>query len=85
MNSTFIFCEITLILGFMLGWFVNDRFSEYLAKEAHEFDQLFKNNPHPEIFDENGKVVKDSDYMTLVFDPGFDPDDYDPENDLIEP
>ena len=34
-----------------------------------------------ELFDEDGKLDR-GDYMTISFDPGFDPEKWDPETDI---
>ncbi len=47
----------------------------------HEHEQLFKENPHPELFDKDGEINR-GDYITMMFDPGFDPDEWDPETDI---
>lgn len=80
-TTSFLFAEGFLILGFILGWFSADRFAEFKEKVRHTYEDLFDKNPHPELF-EDGKLNR-GEYVSLTFDPGYDPDEYDPE-DLIE-
>ena len=79
---TFIISELCLVVGFMVGWFASDRFSEYLQKSRHHFEELFEENPHPELYDEDGHLNR-GDYLSLNFEPGYDPESFDPE-DLYE-
>jgi len=72
---------LSLIVGILVGWFAADKYTAYMENEAHEFDELFDKNPHPELFDENGKLNK-NEYITMIFDPGFDPELWDPETDI---
>ena len=67
------------IVGFVTGWLGNERYQAYLIKEAHEFDELFQENPHPEIYNKDGKVNK-GEYMFVKFDLGYDPDEFEPED-----
>jgi len=67
------------IVGFLTGWLGNEKYQTYLAKEAHEFDELFLENPHPEIYNKDGKVNK-GEYMFVKFDLGYDPDEFEPED-----
>ena len=39
----------------------------------HEFEDLFENNPHPELFDAEGNLDR-GDYMVINFPPDFDPE-----------
>ncbi len=70
------------LVGFILGWLGNERYTVFMMKEEHEFDQLFEENPHPEIYNKDGKVDK-GDYMFVKFDLGYNPDEFEPE-DIIE-
>lgn len=74
-----IITAITLLLGFTVGWLSSERFSAYLAFESHEYDELFEKNPHPELFDSDGQLNR-GEYINLVFDPGYDPDKFDPDD-----
>ena len=82
MVYTLLFSVLFATLGFIVGWIGNEKYTALLQKESHEFDQLFEENPHPEIFDKNGNVNK-GEYMFVKFDLGYDADDFDPE-DIVE-
>jgi hypothetical protein len=73
-----------LVVGLVVGWLGAERYLAFMQHIEHDFEELFDKNPHPEIFDEDGEVDR-GDYLTMVFDPGFDPDDWDPDNDIIRP
>lgn len=79
MILTLIFSSLCLILGFTVGWLSSERYMAYLTHEAHEFEELFQQNPHPELFDKDGKINK-GEYMALTFDLGYDPEEFDPED-----
>ena len=79
---TILFSVLFATVGFIVGWAGNERYTAYLMKEQHEFDHLFTENPHPEIFDKDGNVNK-GEYMFVKFDLGYDADEFDPE-DIIE-
>ena len=80
MVFTVLFSVLFATLGFISG-LVRERevHSSDSQKESHEFDQLFEENPHPEIFDKDGKVNK-GEYMFVKFDLGYDADEFDPED-----
>lgn len=80
--NTILFSQTFLILGVFIGWFLSGRYTEYMLKSAHEFDEIFEKNPHPELFDDKGKLDK-GEYVSLSFDLGYDPETYNPD-DLIE-
>ncbi len=71
---TVLFSLLSLILGFTIGWLGSERYMAYMEFNKHEFDELFKNNPHPELFDKNGKLNR-GDYMFVDFELGYDPDE----------
>ena len=52
-----------------------------VAANGEEAIELFRENPHPELFDADGEINR-GDYITMMFDPGFDPDEWDPETDI---
>lgn len=81
-NYTILFSEVFLILGAVVGWIAAERFIDYRNHTRHHFEDLFQENPHPEIYNNKGKINR-GEYMTLNFDPGYDPDEFDPE-DIIE-
>ena len=68
-----------LLNGILLGWIGAERYIAFLAKTRHEYEELFEENPHPELYGKDGKINR-GDYMSIVFDPGFDPKDFDPED-----
>ena len=45
----------------------------HLYNVQHEFEDLFQNNPHPELFDSEGNLFR-GDYTVLNIPPGFDPE-----------
>ena len=69
---SFLFFTVGIIVGFV----AQDKWTAYIQKNEHEFEQLFKENPHPEIYDDEGKIHRGT-YLGLNFDPDFDPDDPD--------
>lgn len=80
--TTVLISEVALILGAVVGWIASEKFHEYKNYTRHHFEELFEENPHPELFDDKGNLNR-GEYMTLNFDPGYDPDEFDPE-DIIE-
>ena len=81
--ATIIASQVSLILGIVVGWLAAERFIAFMDKTRHHYEELFEKNPHPEIFDEKGKINR-SDYMSINFDLGYDPDDFDPEDIISE-
>ena len=71
---TALFSFITLVLGFTVGWLCSERYMAYMEFNKHEFDDLFKQNPHPELYDSNGKLHR-GEYMFVDFQFGYDPDE----------
>ena len=80
--TTFLFSELFLIVGVVGGWFFAERYISYMTFIEHDFEELFEKNPHPELFNDDGDLDR-GEYMSLNFDPGYDPEKFDPE-DLIE-
>jgi len=76
---TVLLAGITLILGFTVGWLGSERYQAYMAFERHDFEELFQKNPHPELFDDDGTLNR-GEYMNIQFEPGYDPDEFDPED-----
>jgi hypothetical protein len=68
---------MTLFLGIIGGWVASEKFTEYLSFRRHHFEELFEKNPHPELIDDEGNIDR-GEYITLNFEPGYDPDDFDP-------
>ena len=73
--------SLCLIVGVLSGWFASEKYNAFMQKTEHEFDELFEENPHPEIYNEKGEINK-GEYITMVFEPGFDPELWDPETDI---
>ena len=71
--------QITLIVGVVVGWFASANYIAYLEHHRHDFEDLFEENPHPEIFKDDGSIYR-GEYMNVSFDPGYNPDDFDPED-----
>ena len=69
------------IVGVILGWLGAERYIAFMQHVEHDHEELFKKNPHPELYDENGNLNR-GDYMAITFDPGFDPEKWDPETDI---
>jgi len=65
---------LTLVVGFFVGWFVNDRYCEWLEHASYA-RSIF----HPEMYDADGKLTKDE-LMYLHIDDDF----FDDENDEEE-
>ena len=70
-----------LLIGLCIGWLGAERYIAFMQHNEHEFEELFQENPHPELFNEEGELNR-GDYITMVFDPGFDPEEWDPETDI---
>ena len=70
---------LTLIIGTTFGWVASERFNEYVSFRRHHFEELFEKNPHPELIDDEGNIDR-GEYITLNFEPGYDPDDFGPED-----
>ena len=82
MVFTVLFSVLFLTVCLIMGWLGNERYTALMIKESHEFDELFEENPHPELYDKNGKLNK-GEYMFVRFDLGYNPDEFDPE-DIVE-
>ena len=66
-----------LLIGLIGGWFIADKYNNYLMATAiptHDFEHLFENNPHPEIYDSEGNINR-GEYIAIDFPPGFNPSD----------
>lgn len=80
--TTFILGSIfvlTLLIGTVIGWIVQAMFTAHLNHVRHDFEELFENNPHPEIYNDKGELYR-GEYMNVTFEPGYDPEDFDPED-----
>ena len=71
-----------LVDGLIVGWLGAERYIAFMQHIEHDFEELFDKNPHPELFNKDGELDR-GDYITMMFDPGFDPDEWDPDNDII--
>ena len=72
---------LCLSVGVMLGWLSAERYIAFMQHTEHEHEELFKKNPHPELYDDEGEILR-GDYTSIIFDPGFDPEKWDPETDI---
>ena len=70
-----------MCLGLVIGWLGAERYIAFMQHTEHDFEQLFEENPHPEIFGKDGKVDR-GDYLAVQFEPGFDPEEWDPDTDV---
>ena len=77
----YLIATLALILGFTIGWLAAERYIAFMQHVEHDFETLFKKNPHPELYDDEGNIDR-GDYMAITFDPGFDPSKWDPETDI---
>ena len=73
-----------LAVGLIGGWIGAERYLAFMQHTEHEHEDLFKKNPNPELYDSDGELNR-GEYITMVFDPDFDPDDWDPDTDIIMP
>ena len=79
MADAVLFTMLFLPVGFVIGWISHDTFMNYIQEKAHPFNDIITQNPHPELFDDDGKLNR-GEYMNVTFEPGYDPDDFDPED-----
>jgi hypothetical protein len=77
----YLFSILFLIVGVLAGWTAAERYIAFMQYTEHEHEELFRENPHPELFDSDGEINR-GDYITMMFEPGFDPDEWDPETDI---
>ena len=68
-----------LSVGLIIGFIASEKYTAYMNHTRHDFEELFEKNPHPELFDENGKLDR-GEYMNISFEPGYNPDEFDPED-----
>jgi len=74
-----LFSVAFLIIGFISGWFICEKYIALMEHERHDFEELFEQNPHPEIFTETGEINR-GDYFCIQFEPGYDPSDFSPDD-----
>ena len=79
----FLIAFLCLAVGLIIGWLGAERYIAFMQHVEHDHEELFAKNPHPELFDGDGNLNR-GDYMTITFDPGFDPEKWDPETDITE-
>ena len=79
----YVISGLCLVMGLVVGWLAAERYVAFMQHTEHDFEELFKKNPHPELFDNGGKLER-GDYMAINFDVGFDPEKWDPETDIHE-
>ena len=77
----YVISALCLIIGVVTGWIAAERYIAFMQHIEHDYENLFKNNPHPELFDDDGELNR-GDYMAITFDPGFDPSEWDPNSDI---
>ena len=80
--TTFVLCALyitVLLVGAILGWIGQAMFTAYINFVQHDYEELFQENPHPELFNDKGEIYR-GEYMNVNFEPGYDPDDFDPED-----
>ena len=77
----YVISALCLIVGIIGGWFAAERYIAFMQHTEHEHEELFQKNPHPELYDDEGEILR-GDYTTIVFDPGFDPEKWDPLTDI---
>jgi hypothetical protein len=77
----YVISTLCLVVGIVGGWMAAERYIAFMQHIEHDFETLFKNNPHPELYDDEGNIDR-GDYMAITFDPGFDPSKWDPETDI---
>ena len=65
MVFTVLFSVLFCLVGFIMGWLGCERYTALMMQEVHEFDQLFEENPHPEIFDKDGNGLVDLDEFAM--------------------
>ena len=62
----------SLALGTTIGWMANDAFGIYLQAQAPQVQM------HPEMYDDDGTVIRQELYsVRFIPDEGFFDDDYD--------
>ena len=76
---TVLFSFLFLSVGIIGGWIGAERYLTYMQFERHEYEDMFEKNPHPELFDSDGNVHR-GEYMSINFEPGYDPEEFDPED-----
>ena len=76
MTNTVLFSTLFLLVGSIIGWIAAEKYVALLLKEIpepHEFEDLFQNSPHPELFDAEGNIDR-GEYIVINFPPDFNPE-----------
>lgn len=71
-----LFSLLFLVVGVLAGWFFAEKYIAFVhlqMEEPHEFQELFEENPHPELFDTEGNLYK-GEYWTINIPHDFDPE-----------
>lgn len=68
---TLLVCVLFLLVGFIIGWLGAERYIHIVSFEPHEFEKIIRKNPHPEIFNDDGKLNREN-YLAVTFPIGFD-------------
>lgn len=68
-----------LLTGIIIGWLGAERYISIISYTPHEFENIIRENPHPEIFDKKGKLNRD-DYLSIQFEPGYDAEEFSPKD-----
>lgn len=74
-----LFSILFLFVGLLGGWFFSDKYREFMEHERHALEDLFEQNPHPELYDEDGEIDR-GDYYVINFEPGYDTDLFSPDD-----
>ncbi len=74
-----LFSILFLFVGLLGGWFFSDKYREFMEHERHALEDLFEQNPHPELYDEDGEIDR-GDYYVINFEPGYDADQFSPDD-----
>ena len=77
----FIVAFLCTVVGLLVGWLGAERYIAHMQHIEHDFEELFKENPHPELFKKDGKLDR-GEYITIQFENGFNPEEWDPETDI---
>ena len=74
-----LFSIVFLLIGFVLGWLGSERYQALVSFEPHMYEELFEQNPHPEIYTTDNSVYR-GDYAVVNFELGYDPEEFEPED-----
>lgn len=78
---------LTALVFALVGWIASEKYFTHMAVlqaklqleqhnallNRHEFEDLFVNSPHPELFDKDGNLDR-GDYLVINFPENFDPE-----------